>query len=213
MVRKDVGQGGVSSGAGYSTSANTDAEAPGQKNDDAKTAASGKTQDATSGRGSEEVPSFEVWLRVNAAWLLRQAYFITWNQDTAEDIAQDAAIKFYRAWNVTEQRQKILESKAYVWRIILNCHLDYKKNPSRTSDREKSFDDESHHIEVDTKSGLEIREALLRLPETERDMLFLIYYGGLTIGEAGQELGIPPTQAYRFHKRALRDLAALLEEG
>jgi DNA-directed RNA polymerase specialized sigma subunit len=44
-------------------------------------------------------------------------------------------------------------------------------------------------------------------------MILLRYYNGLTIREAGNQLGLSPAQAYRLHDKALASLAGLLDEG
>jgi len=43
-------------------------------------------------------------------------------------------------------------------------------------------------------------------------MIILRYYQGLTIKDAGTQLGLSPSQAYRLHDKALAHLTGLLEE-
>jgi DNA-directed RNA polymerase specialized sigma24 family protein len=43
------------------------------------------------------VPDFETWFRTSAGRLLRQAYYFTRDLELAEDIAQDAAVKVFKA--------------------------------------------------------------------------------------------------------------------
>jgi DNA-directed RNA polymerase specialized sigma subunit len=54
---------------------------------------------------------------------------------------------------------------------------------------------------------------MLSLDDDEQDMIILGYYIGLTIREAGNQLGLSPAQAYRLHEKALARLAGLLDEG
>ena len=44
-------------------------------------------------------------------------------------------------------------------------------------------------------------------------MIILCYYNGRTIKEAGHQLGLPESRAYRLHHKALAHLAGLLDEG
>jgi RNA polymerase sigma factor (sigma-70 family) len=158
----------------------------------------------------EEVTDYKAWFEKNEAGLFRNAYFVTWDRGIAEDIAQEAAIKIFKSWADETQREKILGSWSYVARVVLNCYLDFKKVKSRTNEREEEFTDERLNVEAEPGSGLEVRQALLHLPERERDMLFLTYYSGLTKTEAGRQLGISPSSASRLHQRALRSLETLL---
>jgi RNA polymerase sigma factor (sigma-70 family) len=158
----------------------------------------------------EEVTDCKAWFEKNEPRLLRNAYFVTWDLVLAQDIAQEAAIKIFKSWADETQREKILGSWSYVARIVLNCYLDFKKVKSRTNEREEEFTDGRHDVEAEPGSGLEVRLALLHLPERERDMLFLTYYSGLTKTEAGRQLGISPSSASRLHQRALRSLETLL---
>jgi len=58
-----------------------------------------------------------------------------------------------------------------------------------------------------------LRLAVLALGDMERDMIVLHYYHDLTIREAGSQLGLSQSQAYRLHDSALAHLAGLLDEG
>jgi len=160
-----------------------------------------------------EIPDYEAWFRANGGGLLRYARLFAPDRSRAEDTVQDAAVKIFKAWAKEDQRENILVSPAYVRRIVENCFLDYRKVRSRTNECEERLDGEAYSdVQADFESGLDVREALLRLADEERDMLFLTYYQDLGIGEAGRRLGISATQAYRLHERALRNLAPLLKE-
>lgn len=160
-----------------------------------------------------EVPDFEVWFRANAGELLRYALFVAPDRAKAEDIAQDAAVKVFKAWASEDLRERIITSAAYVRRIVENCFLDYRKVRSRANEREEGHEgEEAGGVEPAVESDLDVRAALLRLVGDERDMLFLTYYQDLRIADAGRQLGISGTGAYRLHERALRHLAALLNE-
>jgi DNA-directed RNA polymerase specialized sigma24 family protein len=74
-------------------------------------------------------PNFETWFRKSAAQLLRQAYYFTRDPELAEDIAQDAAVKVFKAWPDEETRSKILTQPGYVRAIVYHCFLDYIKVP------------------------------------------------------------------------------------
>jgi RNA polymerase sigma factor (sigma-70 family) len=165
-----------------------------------------------SSRDSREAEEFKPWLEANGPWLRRTAHFVTPDRETGEDIAQEAVIKLFKAWTNESLREKILTSRSYVGRLVLNCYLDHKKVKSRTNECEEEFADERHHVEVEFGSGLEVRQALRRLCDAERHILFLTFYCDLTKTAAGQELGISPSSASRLYKRALSNMKVLLNE-
>jgi len=44
-------------------------------------------------------------------------------------------------------------------------------------------------------------------------MIIFRYYSDLTIREAGSQLGLSPSQAYRLHDKVLAHLPEVLDEG
>ncbi|MCZ3389742.1 MAG: SigE family RNA polymerase sigma factor [Actinomycetia bacterium] len=63
----------------------------------------------------------EQFVAEHGTWMLRLAYLLTGSQYAAEDLCQDALVKV-----ITSQRRvfNARHPKAYVRRIIINCHLD-----------------------------------------------------------------------------------------
>ena len=96
---------------------------------------------------------------------------------------------------------------------IRNCFLDYLKGPGRADHREEQLDD-ARHIQASTIADHDdLRGAVLKLDGNEQDLIILHYYNGLTIRDAGRQLGLSQWQAYRLHDKALAKLAGLLDEG
>jgi RNA polymerase sigma factor FliA len=62
------------------------------------------------------------------------------------------------------------------------------------------------------QTGARLRAALGRLPEQERRLMELYYFGDKNLEEAGAELGITKSWACRLHARAVALLRAALEE-
>lgn len=158
------------------------------------------------------VLDFTTWFQGSAGMLFRQAYICTRNIESAEDIAQEAAVRIFKAWTSEDLRCKITANPGYACRVVVNCYIDYARVPSRTRRSEVAFNDERHG-----KAGYlpddDLRIAVLSLAEDERDAIIFRYYHGLTFAEAGTQLGISPSQARRLHKKALTNLAGLLDEG
>ena len=163
-------------------------------------------------RDGREAEQFKPWLEENGPWVRWNAHLVTPDWETGEDIAQEAVIKLFKAWGNENLREKILNSRSYVGRLVLNCYLDHKKVKSRTNECEEEFADERHYVEVGFGLGLDVRKALRRLREAERHMLFLTFYCDLTKTAAGQELGISLSSASRLYDRALENMKVLLNE-
>jgi len=158
------------------------------------------------------IRDFVTWFRQFAGQLLWWAYLYARDPKLAEDIAQEAAVKVFKAWPDDETREKILTCPGYVRTIVCHCFLDYIKVPSRTNHREAELDIERYDRD-DGRTDHELRIAVRDLPGDEQDMIILCYYNDLTIKEAGSRLGLSLSQAYRLHDKALAHLAGLLHEG
>jgi len=148
---------------------------------------------------------------MSAPEILRRAYYYTGDPVLAQDIAQETAIKVYKAWPHEETRGKILSQPGYLQKIIKNCFLDHIKVHSRTNRGEVELDAGWHH-QAGTETDQGLRLAVLSLKDDEQEMIILRYYQGLTIKDAGTQLGLSPSQAYRLHDKALAHLTGLLEE-
>lgn len=165
----------------------------------------------STGPGRDEAPDFVVWFRANHGWILRRAYSFTRDPVLAEDIAQDAVVKIFKAWKREDQRECILGSRAYVRKVVRNCYFDYLRRPSRTREYESELDEETYRDRrVADVSDRDLHDALERLSDDEREMLFLVYHDHWKIRDAGYELGYPPGKAYRLHTKAKRHLTELL---
>ena len=90
------------------------------------------------------VPDFETWFREHGRRLLRLAYYHTRDPKFAEDIAQEAAAKAYKAWPGEETRDKILTQPGYIRVIVYHCFLDHIKVRSRTGLGEVELDVRRH---------------------------------------------------------------------
>jgi RNA polymerase sigma factor (sigma-70 family) len=161
--------------------------------------------------GSGEEPDFETWFRQFAHRLIRWAYYYTRDPKLAEDIAQDAAVKAFKAWPDEETRDK-LAHPGYVHAIVCHCFLDHIKVRPRTNYGEVEFDVERHD-QPGREGNHDLRIAVLSLQDDERNMIILRYYEDLTTEEAGRLLGLSRSKAYRLHDKALAHLAGQLDEG
>ena len=133
--------------------------------------------------------------------LYRYCYMKIRHPQTAEDITQEAFLRFLRAYGVKELRKKT----AYLYTIARNLCTDFyraKQNvpleqiePPLSEDR-----DELHTIRI------ALEQALERLPQEERELIFLRYTNEMSVGKIAEILGISRFAVYRRERRALNQL-------
>jgi RNA polymerase sigma-70 factor, ECF subfamily len=130
----------------------------------------------------------------------------------AEDITQNVFGKLLHAIHRYEQRE--VPFAAWILRVGRNAALDHMRARRQIPVEEVRVDDRA-----DEQLGFErsqcLREALMRLPEDQREVLVLRHIAGLTPGEIAQHLGKTEGSIHGLHHRgrgalqaALRDLKA-----
>lgn len=112
--------------------------------------------------------------------MLRSFLARAFGADVADDIAQDA---FLKAWRAAGQYDGRARFSTWLTRIAWRCRLDAvrKHQPA----------DPPAETSVESTDELEIRDMLARLNETERAALILCEGHGWTHEEAAQLLQVP----------------------
>jgi RNA polymerase sigma-70 factor (ECF subfamily) len=140
-----------------------------------------------------------------------QAYVnsIVRDPHTAEDLTQNVFAKLMKSIHKYEPRD--VPFAAWILRVARNVALDHLRarrqipfEEVRTSDEgldEMSFD----RLEC-------LREALLRLPPDQREVLVLRHVAGLTPGEIAERLGKSEGSIHGLHHRGRGALQAALRE-
>ncbi len=95
----------------------------------------------------------------------------------------------------------------WITRILINeCHNELRRQRRLTPLEELP---ETAAEEFD---ALPLKEALRRLPRELKDVIVLRFFGGYTLAQTAQALGIPPGTAATRQRRALKLLRLELEE-
>jgi RNA polymerase sigma factor (sigma-70 family) len=121
----------------------------------------------------------------------------------AEDVLQDT---FVRVAERASTYRPGTRPRAWVLAIARNLAVDAvrrRRDPGWMDDRAE---------EADPLRGLVVTHALMALGPPEREIVALHALGGLTHGEIGAQLGIPPGTVRWKYRAALRVLAPLLTE-
>jgi RNA polymerase sigma-70 factor, ECF subfamily len=125
----------------------------------------------------------------------------------AEDIVQDAFIRFWR-------RNQPIENRGLLYAMVRSIALDLIRRDSRRARREAAaISDAEQSIEpqfyIGDESQQSLAAALERLPKDQREVLVMKIWNDLTFAEIGQALGVSQNTAasrYRYGLASLRKI-------
>ena len=150
------------------------------------------------------------WLETHGPKLLLCARQWTRSLADAEDVVQEAFVRYWR-----HQRHLPGEPQALLITSIRRAALDHARRHARRTLREEKADgglgEREYTFEPlpgeDADRHREIEVALQRLPTVQREVLVLKIWNELTFEQIGATLEIPPNTAasrYRYALAALR---------
>ncbi|MFJ4142702.1 RNA polymerase sigma factor [Pseudomonas sp. NPDC089734] len=150
--------------------------------------------------------------------LVSYAARITGDRMQAEDIVQEAWIRF--APQQASTRTTIEQPSAYLYRIVRNLALDLIRSRSREQAHQVSptgwlqpvhINDPAdlcqHSMTLDRLSGV-----LEAMPENSRRALEMHRFGGCTLAQIAEQLGVSLTTAHRLLRDALVRLAREVDD-
>lgn len=156
-------------------------------------------------------------------------YHLSWDQLTAEELAQDV---FVRLYNARERWQPTARLRTWLYRIAHNLWIDHLRRRRSLVSLDAERGEEGLRLsdaiaapaepdpdarERDAQIRTRVRSALAELPDGQREVFILANDQGLKYQEIAGILGIPEgTVKSRMHHavRFLRDeLADLVEVG
>jgi RNA polymerase sigma-70 factor (ECF subfamily) len=150
------------------------------------------------------------WFEANGPKLLLCARQWTKSLADAEDVLQEAFVRYWR-----HQRDLPGDPQALLITSIRRAAIDHARRESRRSAREEKADGGLAEREMvfapqlgeDADRRAEIEAALQRLPLEQREVLVLKIWNELTFEQIATALGIPANTAasrYRYALAALR---------
>lgn len=154
--------------------------------------------------------TWKLWLEVHGPKLLLCARQWTRSLADAEDVVQEAFVRYWR-----HQRHLPGDPQALLITSIRRAALDHARRHARRTAREEKADGGLEELECtfepspgeDADRRREIEAALQRLPAGQREVLVLKIWNELTFEQIGQALEISPNTAasrYRYALAALR---------
>jgi RNA polymerase sigma-70 factor, ECF subfamily len=155
--------------------------------------------------------SWSIWLDRHGTALVLFARQRARRGIDAEDIVQEAFIRFWRS------RERATDPVAYLYTCVKHCALDWQRGQSRQTNREKAV----ARVEVEPmfEGPLErderqaaIAAALRELPENQREVLVMKIWGGLSFPQIAEVLEIKANTAASRYRYALAKLREQLAE-
>ncbi len=122
----------------------------------------------------------------------------------AEDIVQEAFVRFWR-------RQHSVENRALLFATVRSIGLDLLRRDARRARREAAVVLESEHstephFESEDESQSALAAALDHLPQDQREVVVMKIWNELTFQEIGTVLGISQNTAASRYRYALTSL-------
>ena len=135
--------------------------------------------------------------------IFRHCYYRIYDRELARDLMQEA---FLRAWEYLAKGKKVLNLRAFIYKIANNLCIDHirrKKESSLDSLMEAGFDpsgDDAVKIERSTDAGMAV-SALQKLEDPYREAMVLRYVDDLTVKEIAEITGeTENTISVRIHR-------------
>jgi RNA polymerase sigma-70 factor (ECF subfamily) len=163
---------------------------------------------------SGDAYAFEALVNHYYETMFKIAFKFCGNRQNAEDITQESCIRLARGLHTYRHDATFT---TWLYRLVLNTGKDY----FRKNRRYKSADDEELIMEI-TKSeepaadeqlfAKQVIAAVEKLPETEREAVFLVMVEGMTHKQAAEVLDCQEgTVSWRIHE-ARKKLNALFDK-
>jgi RNA polymerase sigma-70 factor, ECF subfamily len=160
---------------------------------------------------SDDSDQWTVWLDQHIATLVLFARQWVPRRADAEDVVQEGFIRFWRS------RHRVSDPAAYFYACVKHVALDWQRNRQRQSRREEA----TARSEVATlfdgpleqsERRVVIEAALRGLPESQREVLVMRIWGGLSFPQIAAALQISDNTAKSRYRYAIAKLGEQLAE-
>ena len=149
--------------------------------------------------------------RLQVAPLQRLAFLLTGDHHLAEDITQQAFIKFYRRFfNLRDSAA----APAYLRKTVVNLSRAHHRRSRREREHLETHEG-THHVSwsPDIEEHDHVIRTVANLPHRQRAAIVLRFYEDLTESQAAEVLGCSTAAMKSLTARAMRSLRAMDIEG
>lgn len=138
--------------------------------------------------------------------IYRYCYFKLHNRELAEDITQEAFLRYFEKYHLAAAEQAL----KCLYTIARNLCIDeYRKQP--TVPLEENMPNGSQEERLLT--GVSVKIALAQLESDERELLLLRYVNEVPVSAIGQMFGLSRFAVYRKLAMVTKKFKHQLEEG
>ncbi len=143
--------------------------------------------------------------------ILKALTFHLTDRELAKDLAQQTIVQLCTHWRRVERHP---DPTAWMFKVAFNLGRSAARRKSvadRVTAAQKSVTPPATLPEDTTVLGIYLDEALIKLSSELQDVVILRYYAGLTERQVATALGMPIGTVKTRNRRALAQLAHLLE--
>lgn len=133
---------------------------------------------------------FDTFFTEYRRWLVRQAYALCGDPHEAEDLAQSVFVRMYRRWHTVERPEEL---RGYLKRVLNSVFVDTRR---KAAVRREVLGPEPPEEPAGDGAALDsaaldspVFHSLCRLPERQRQIIFLRFCADLDIEETSRVLG------------------------
>lgn len=138
--------------------------------------------------------------------IYRYCYFKLRNQQLAEDITQEAFLRYFEKYHLTTTEQAL----KCLYTIARNLCIDeYRRQPTIPLEEDIPSDSSEEQL----LTGIFVKAALNKLESEEQELLLLRYVNEVPVSAIGQMLGLSRFAVYRKIAAATKKFKHQLEEG
>lgn len=152
-------------------------------------------------------PDQAAFYRQHAQRLFGAALIRCRNWQAAEDLLHTAFVRLFQRW--AELRPPVTYS--YAATVLANCHVDeVRRRRSRVvevpGDVEQVLPEGAPDQPGMSDRDIEVREAVRTLPDRQRNLIYYVYYEGLSLAETAKIMKVDPRTAHNYHSLAKKRL-------
>ncbi|WP_194907597.1 SigE family RNA polymerase sigma factor [Catenulispora rubra] len=164
----------------------------------------------------EELADFTEFAQARQRHLMRTAFLLSGNRQSAQDLTQTALLDLCRAWR---RVRRVDDVDAYAHRVLINAY----RTAARKADRERKalwnkawesgIADDGTAPDRTVGMRLSLLSALDRLPPKARAVVVLRYWEDLSVEATAAALGCSTGTVKSQSSRALARLRTMLGDG
>jgi RNA polymerase sigma-70 factor (sigma-E family) len=156
--------------------------------------------------------SFEEFVTIGSARLLRSAYLLTGDRDDSEDLLQITLVRTARRWDAARA-----SPHAYAHRVLINLLHDRQRNRRRRviEQRLDDFDARLPPVADGAQAQVDrmaIVSAVRSLPARQREVVILRFFADLSVSETAVAIGASEGTVKTHTSRALTALREALTD-